>query len=875
MWRFVKKSLLILVSIVITVTTCLSISAVSKDILDGYTLTQNMTDKADTVQANYQTANTSSSRYTTDLTQTVEWTDIDDGDAEINIYYSAEFEELEVETRVLYLLTNCTGHGFSVEKAAQNIVTLLEESGSDYVDVIIVEGTETKVSSSMFSISAAGSEEFTVERLTEIVNATDLSGYEHIYALGYAADEAEGSTGVVSSDYEGFGTNRHYGQLYFPQYLQSYYEIITGRGLDFSTTVQAIYTSFDGFSLKNGYATLDVSELGLNTTEYGSIDFSQPTNYKDAYRILIEYSENGRYASMITSPTYDYHNSSGDRTTLSFYSAFLIDPYYIYTNQEWHQSGESYTLTFYTMGASSYDNTFSQLGLLDVDYEVKTATITATIDSRFTVDETDITISIADGFSTSSSKTVTEAQDGSGDTIVIITLVGDEDDSSCSAEITIPITLKDSTTFTDGNNSFDEIHTTTTSAQVTRASTYTSGTTSTYSDTVQVYSTKLCKVVFYDLIFDVNGAQNVGLVGISSYEAGSIITLPDAWPIYDEGIVLIGWSETQQTDGSASAPLTSAPEEGILIDSVSFTNSNITVYAVYAQDRNNNGVPDYSEVLHLIYDMNGDGSTPPEDNNDYIPDDTAILADTDSVALNASGIVLIGWSRTQQSNGSAGNPLTSAPSDGVLITSGSVTFENENITVYAVYAVDRNNNGIPDYNETLHLSYDLNGGEGTEPTDTNRYKNGETATLDDADYSYDDLIFLGWSLDSSYSADSPLTGDVPAGLIIEGSVTFEDSNITVYAVWYKEVAAEETPEPDDDGDGGTVVVPGDSDNEDDGDDDVVLEENADAEDKNEAENVTIPNTSTRKIATACLWFLTPLVATIGIVTSLSRKRSRP
>lgn len=92
-------------SILIVITSCLSVAAVDEDITNNYVLTDELTDLTNLTQANYQTADTSSSRYTTDLTQTVEWTDIDDGDAEINIYYNAEFEELEVETRSIYIFT--------------------------------------------------------------------------------------------------------------------------------------------------------------------------------------------------------------------------------------------------------------------------------------------------------------------------------------------------------------------------------------------------------------------------------------------------------------------------------------------------------------------------------------------------------------------------------------------------------------------------------------------------------------------------------------------------------------------------------------------------------------------------------------------------
>lgn len=77
------------------------------------------------------------------------------------------------------------------------------------------------------------------------------------------------------------------------------------------------------------------------------------------------------------------------------------------------------------------------------------------------------------------------------------------------------------------------------------------------------------------------------------------------------------------------------------------------------------------------------------------------------------------------------------------------------------YAVDANNNTIPDYRETTYeLTYDVNEATGS-VTDSNKYYAGAQAVLNEGtelDATNEGITLLGWSLtDNAYTATSPAT----------------------------------------------------------------------------------------------------------------------
>ena len=105
--------------------------------------------------------------------------------------------------------------------------------------------------------------------------------------------------------------------------------------------------------------------------------------------------------------------------------------------------------------------------------------------------------------------------------------------------------------------------------------------------------------------------------------------------------------------------------------------------------------------------------------------------------------------------------------------------------------------GLWVFNETYTLTYDANGGDnGSVPTDSTAYTEGQTATLDTenkpthaqaptpegsviTDEELVDVVFIGWS---TTQTDKIFAAGEDYGDIVT-QVTFQDQDITVYAVW--------------------------------------------------------------------------------------------
>lgn len=165
-----------------------------------------------------------------------------------------------------------------------------------------------------------------------------------------------------------------------------------------------------------------------------------------------------------------------------------------------------------------------------------------------------------------------------------------------------------------------------------------------------------------------------------------------AWPTHaknnDTEVVMIGW--TAEKDTKIYAKGETKPN---VIPTATITDADVTVYAVWGYDTNENGTPDVEEDWYtLTYDANGgDEKSVPVDTNLYQTGDVT-LATTPvptHVQDNEKDVVFIGWSTTQT------NKIFAAGEDyGSLVD--KVTFDNDHITVYAVWGYDEYGNGSED-----------------------------------------------------------------------------------------------------------------------------------------------------------------------------------
>ena len=135
--------------------------------------------------------------------------------------------------------------------------------------------------------------------------------------------------------------------------------------------------------------------------------------------------------------------------------------------------------------------------------------------------------------------------------------------------------------------------------------------------------------------------------------------------------------------------------------------TSVEVTLVYALDSNGNTTPDYLERFSLTYDANGGKGEAPADPKEYAQYEKATLEKTTSLSKDKA--VFIGWSLTKHEE-----LITSKETAGGAGIVSDVTFALADITVYAVWAEDENENDKPDYEEDRFTVTYTDGVDGAE-----------------------------------------------------------------------------------------------------------------------------------------------------------------
>ena len=316
----------------------------------------------------------------------------------------------------------------------------------------------------------------------------------------------------------------------------------------------------------------------------------------------------------------------------------------------------------------------------------------------------------------------------------------------------------------------------------------------------------------YKLIYNGN-AQSGGLVsGLPSdneiYLTDETVTLSDARPTHSsadgKSVVFLGWTERP------IKILSRSDDEPFLVNEVTFTDADKTVHAVWGYDENGDGVADVLERYSLSYDLNGGtvsggtGSAPAGQAN--IKKGTRVsLASGEGLTRQTAGPdgiaeIFVGWSRAKHKDAFTAEQRDEAKK---ALVPGEIVMGTEDLTLYAVWAQDRNNTGTPDFSETSYkIIYDGNAqGNGTVkglPVDEGLHLAGDTVSLGSARPTHSGLngkevVFLGWTLDPingifdheavPASADEGMTRDGVASPAYVESVKLDKADVTVYAAW--------------------------------------------------------------------------------------------
>lgn len=178
----------------------------------------------------------------------------------------------------------------------------------------------------------------------------------------------------------------------------------------------------------------------------------------------------------------------------------------------------------------------------------------------------------------------------------------------------------------------------------------------------------------------------------------------------------------------------------------------------------------------LTYNGNGQGENPavngvPTDDGQYAKGEKKTLSEKKPThsAVNGQKVVFIGWSKTKS------DKIYSAGENYGDIVS-EVTFANANITVYAVWRYDSNDDDEHHSKYTLH--YVTNGGNHLSP-ETKSYK--WTKDYEDLPTPVrDGYTFEGWYWDLRLA--KPVTGDVDVN----------KTTVTLYAKWSEKIGPDDT-----------------------------------------------------------------------------------
>lgn len=289
----------------------------------------------------------------------------------------------------------------------------------------------------------------------------------------------------------------------------------------------------------------------------------------------------------------------------------------------------------------------------------------------------------------------------------------------------------------------------------------------------------------YTLTYDGNAQQGgtVGTVPTDSniYIPGDKVTLSTAAPTHDDvdgkKVVFIGWTEAQ-----TNSIFSRADDAPATVTKVTFGSDNKTVYAAWGYDENNNGTADVLETYTLTYDLNGGNEAAPAMVSGIKKNTEVKLTEVKGFTRNPNEI-FVGWSATKHDAALTAQDKQEDV-EKFLITGAKYRITTADVTLYAVWAIDSNGDGTPDYQTTYTVSYDLDGGIAVdgETYDEENVKPGETITIKAAPIRKG-YAFAGWH--DGTKTYKP--GD---------NVTILDADLKLTAQWKKDPGTTGPTDPD-------------------------------------------------------------------------------
>ena len=267
----------------------------------------------------------------------------------------------------------------------------------------------------------------------------------------------------------------------------------------------------------------------------------------------------------------------------------------------------------------------------------------------------------------------------------------------------------------------------------------------------------------YKLTYAENELDNGTLQGVlptdsGTYVKGNTVALADGSGLSltgtttsDKGTArFVGWSKTQIDRILSQGDTMPAG----VVEQVTFTDSSITVYAVWGWDTDNDGKPDITQNPSITSSAGENGSIDPE-GKVYVPAGNSQKFDfTPGTGYAVDRVTIDG---------------TAYVNNGVNLLPGMDTWEKwesytfadvrEDHTISVTFGEDTNNNNVPDANEgTVTLTYNANGGEGSAPAGQSADK-WSTVTVAENTFTRSGYSFAGWNTQADGSGEDYAAGD--------------------------------------------------------------------------------------------------------------------
>ena len=267
----------------------------------------------------------------------------------------------------------------------------------------------------------------------------------------------------------------------------------------------------------------------------------------------------------------------------------------------------------------------------------------------------------------------------------------------------------------------------------------------------------------YTLSYNANELDGGSLSGGSlptggTYVKGNTVALADGSGLSltgtttsDKGTALfVGWSKTPINSILSQNDTMPAG----VVEQVTFTDSNITVHAVWGWDTDNDGKPDITQNPSITSSAGENGSIAPE-GKVYVPAGNSQKFDfTPDAGYAVDRVTIDGTAYVN-------NGVNLLPGMETWKKWESYTFADvrEDHTISVTFGADADSDNVPDANEgTVTLTYNANGGEGSAP-DAQSANKWTAVTVAKNTFTRSGYSFAGWNTQADGSGEDYAAGD--------------------------------------------------------------------------------------------------------------------